>query len=294
MSLSNRQLSSWGFTPMLPGIFRLRDRNSPSPKVRRTFVPSVQDKLEDRKLLSTASVSFGSYNVYVWTKTLSSGDVDILARLRKNGSVVRDNIVVANSTRVEQNPAVSVNSSGRFAVVWEDVLSSSDTDIKLRVFNSSGSALTSAMTVDPSTKKQQDADVDLNSFGRIVVAYTHVFSSSDLDVKAKQYIPTSSTGKTYSSTAYTVAAESSRNEFDPYVIVASNGNWAVSYTRRFNANDLDAKAYVRKTSGSSSTYNVANSTSNEDSTSIVSYEGGSSLRVSYRKNGQRFTKSLTV
>src|SRR5262249_44485089 len=152
---------------------------------------------------------------------------------------VRDNIPVATSSRKELNPSVSVNSNGRFAVVWEDVLSSSDTDIKLRVYNASGSAITSAMTVDTSTKKQQDPDVDLNNFGRIVVAYTHVFSSSDLDVKAKMYVPSSSSGTSYSTSTFTIANESNRNEFDPFVYVASNGNWAVSYTRRFNSSDLD-------------------------------------------------------
>src|SRR5829696_3792871 len=115
---------------MFDRISRLRDRyKSRSAHAKRAFIPSVQTQLEDRKLLSTASASAGVYNAFVFTKTLSSGDIDVYARIRKNGVIVRDNIPVAISTRQEQNPAVAINTNGRFAVVWEDTLSSSDIDI---------------------------------------------------------------------------------------------------------------------------------------------------------------------
>src|SRR5438876_300555 len=117
---------------MFDCISRLYDQyQTRSAHARRAFVPSVQDKLEDRKLLSTASSSSGIYSAFVFTKTLSSGDIDVYARLRKNGVIVRDNIPVAISTRQENTPAVAINSNGRFAVTWEDTLSSSDIDVKL-------------------------------------------------------------------------------------------------------------------------------------------------------------------
>lgn len=261
---------------------------------RRALKPAVTDStLEERKLLTSFTVSNGAYSVRVWTHDYSSSDRDIRARISQNGRVVRDNIVVANSTRYEDAPSVSLNANGRFVVAWEDKLSSSNTDVKIRVFGPNGSALTSAMTVNTSSKREYDPEVAINGAGRIVVAYTQRYSSSDLDVRARQYLPKTSAGTSYNTTDYAIAAESGRNEFEPEVLVNSNGNWAVSYTRRYDSSDLDAKVYVRRTSGSSSTYNVASTSSNEDRTVVESYSG-STLKVSYRKGGSRSTRTLTV
>jgi hypothetical protein len=271
-----------------------RDAATTPVRARRALKPAVTDStLEERKLLSTFTVNNGAYSVRVWTHDYSSSDRDIRARITKNGRVVRDNIIVANSTRYEDAPSVSLNANGRFVVSWEDRLGSSNTDVKIRVFGPNGSPFTSAMTVNNSTKREYDAEVAINSAGRIVVAYTQQYSSSDLDVRAREYYPTNSAGTSYRTTDVAIATESNRNEFDPEVLVNSNGNWAVSYTRRYGSSDLDARAYVRRTNGSSSTYTVANTTGNEDSTIVESYSG-STLKVSYRKGSSRYSRTLTV
>jgi hypothetical protein len=281
--------------PVIGLISRLRSRGRAAGRrrLRRCAQLSVEC-LEGRKLLSTASASNGQFSVFVFSRTITSTDVDLFARVSRNGFTVRDNIPVATSSRVEDVPAVSINQNGRFAVAWEDRLSSSDTDIKLRVFNGSGFALTSAMTVDTSTKREFDPAVSLNDFGRIVVSYTQTFSSTDLDVRAKQYFPSSSTGTSYTTTSFAIATEANRNEFDSSVLVAPNGDWAVSYTRRFSSTDLDAKVFVHRTSGTTVTKTVAASSSNEENSIIESFAGGSSITVSYLINGFRRRTTLSV
>ena len=274
---------------------RSEKSSSRTARVSRARTLTV-DALEGRQMLSTASASAGAYSVSVATRNFGATDVDLYATLFRNGSVVRSNIVVANTGRVENAPTVSINANGRFAVAYVDQVSSNDTDIKLRVFNASGVAINSSQTVDTSTKNEIDPNVSINGFGRIVVAYTRQFSSTDLDVKAVQYYPTNSTGSAYSTSSFTVAAEANRNEFDPYVTVAENGDWAVAYTRRFSTTDLDVNVFVHRTGGSSVTKTVVNSSSNEDAPVIESFTGSSTITVSYRLNGgnSRPRRTLTV
>ena len=260
----------------------------PLTRSRSKFVPESIATLEDRKLLTTVSASAGAYYVEVYTQSFSNGDIDLRANLYRNGNSVNLGIPVATTNRREINPAVTINDSGTFSVAYEDVLSSTDHDIKMRVYSSLGSNLYNN-TVDTSSKIETSPSISMNSFGRIVVSYTQNFSSTDLDVKASEYYPS---GASYFKTPFTVA-NSNHNEFDSSVRVSPEGNWAVSYTYRYSSTDLDAKVFVHKTSGSSTTYTVANSSSSEDATRVTSFSG-SQLVVQYRKNGLYYSKTLSV
>lgn len=252
------------------------------------------EALEDRKLLATTASANG-YKVSVFTRTLSTGDVDILANLSRNGRAIRNNIIVANSTRKELAPAVAINNNGRFVVAYEDVFSSRDSDVKARVFGPNGVALTSAMSADVTSVREFDADVSLNDFGRIAVSYTKVFSSTDLDVRATQFLPSNSAGTSYSTTKIAVSTESNRNEFDSAVKVASNGDFAISYTRRFGSTDTDVKVFVRRTSGVMKRgVNVASSSLNEDSSFISSWTGGTTVRIGFRKSNSTLFSTVSV
>ncbi len=268
----------------------------PARRQPRALTPTLDgtETLEARKLLSTATARAGAYEVTVFTKTISSSDVDVYASLRRNGVLVKNNIPVATSSRVEEDPVVSINANGRFAVAWKDELSSSDSDIKLRVYNSAGNPLVNALTVNASPRRETDPTVGINDAGRIVVAYSHQATSSNLDVLARQYLPSTSTGSSYSSTGFNVANDSGRNEFDPNVKVAANGNWAVAYTRRFDSRDKDVFAFVRRTDGTTTRKAVIETTSDEDNALVESYTGTSSLKVSYLRLGSRVSKTITV
>ncbi len=252
------------------------------------------ETLESRKLLSTATARAGAYEVTVSTRNIGSRDVDVYASLRRNGVLVKNNIPVATSSRVEEDPVVSINANGRFAVAWKDELSSSDSDIKLRVYNSAGNPLISALTVNNSTRRESDPSVSINAAGRIVVAYTQRVTSSNLDVLAKQYLPSNSAGSSYSNTSFTVASDSARNEYDPNVKVAANGNWAVAYTRRFSSSDTDVFAFVRRTNGTTTRKVVVETSSIEDNAVVETYTGSSSLKVSYLRLGSRVSKTISV
>ena len=263
----------------------------PRPKRSR---PIAFDSLEERKVLSTASAFSGAFSVSVSERFFSNGDVDLYATLKRNGSVVRDNIPVATTSRHEVSPSVNINSNGRFVVAYEDVFSSSDSDVRIRVYDDRGNALTSAMSAEITNKREFQPDVDINSSGRIVVAYTQQFSSNDLDVRATQFYPSSSAGTSYTKTTYVVAGQSGRNEFEPEIYLASNGDAAIAYTRRVSSTDLDVNVFVRRTTGTTRSVVVANSSSNEDQPDVVTFGGGSSVTVSYRKGGSRFSRTVSV
>jgi len=248
------------------------------------------DTREQRKMLSTASATAGAYRVDVWTEQFSPSDTDIYARLSRNGSIVDGRIPVARSSRNELDPSVSITSTGRFAVAYEQALSATDSDVMARVFNGNGAALTGTLTVANSAKNEWDPHVSINGAGRFVVAYDLQFSTSDIDVMARQFSPANSAGSSYSTQSFTVA-NTSHNEFDPHVLVAGNGNFAVSYTHRFSSTDLDVKAAVFR-NGIGSTFTIANSTANETDSIVESFNGSNSLTVSYAKGGIRRTRSL--
>src|SRR3954469_12075221 len=106
------------FTKVLPFGSR-KVSGDRAARVRRSRPRLMEfDSLEQRKVMSTASAVAGLYRVDVATEQFSPTDSDIYATLRYNGSVVRSHIPVASSVSNELDPAVSINSSGRFVVAY--------------------------------------------------------------------------------------------------------------------------------------------------------------------------------
>lgn len=223
----------------------------------------------------------------------SSSDMDIYARsFNIYGTPQSGTLHVASSGHNEWNPAVAINSSGRFVVANEYQYSSSDIDLQAHVYSLGGASL-ATLTVANTGRNEWDPDVDMNDAGRFVVAYDYQYSSTDIDVYARQFTPTNAAGTSYSMQSYT-AASSTRNEFDPSVSVAWNGNFAVSYTYAYSSTDLDVYAVAFRGGVRSGPALVAVSTANETSSTVESYNGGSSLFVSYDLNGSRRGRNVSV
>lgn len=280
------------FAKVLPFGSR-KPSSHPASRVRRSRFRLMEfDSLEQRKVLSTASSSSGLYRVDVWTEQYTPTDSDIYARVSYNGLVVNGRVAVAIRTENEVAPSVSINSSGRFVVAYVRDATSTDSDVIARVFGGGGAALTGALKVADSSKNELDPSVDINGSGQFVVAYTLQYSTSDLDVMARQYTPPSSSGASYATKSFTLASEV-QDQFDPHVEVATNGNFAVSYTSRNSSADLDVKTTVFR-NGIRSRYTIASSTANETDSITTSFDGSGSMSVSYLMGGVRRTRSLAI
>lgn len=269
-------------------------RRGPAGSSARKARPRVGqvEGLEGRQLLSSVSARSGIWEVVVSTKEVGSSNTDLTARLFRNGVLVRSGITVTNSSADDDDPDVSINSKGRFVVAWERAASSSNSDIKYRVFNETGQSLTGVETVAGTSRDEDDPDVHINDDGRFVVAWRKQVSSSDTDVLARGFKPTSSSGASYSTQSFTVADEDDK-EYDPSVFFARNGAFAVSYTRRRAKTGPDVRLAVYKSS-TPSRFVVADSTAEETSSTIASFNGTNSVTVQYKKNGSSRSRTLSV
>ena len=271
----------------------LKPTSTQQPRRARRSFSLGHESLEDRKVLSTASAFSGPYLVTVETRNFGN-DVDVYATLYKNNAVVKSNIPVATTGRRELAPSVSINSNGRFVVAYEDVFSSTDSDVKVRMYNAAGSPLTSAIAALSTSKREYEPSVDLNAFGRVIVAFTQQYSSTDRDVLATQFYPTSTAGTSYSLTQITISNSSTAKEFSPSIYVAPNGDAAVAYTTQVGTADSDIKVAIRRSTGSVTKYNVANTFSFEDSPKVESFGGAHSVTVTYRLGSSRLRRTVSV
>ena len=205
------------------------------------------ESLEQRVLLvaTTDAAASPTLRVTVTSFEYSSTDTDIKAVLENLSTGSSTIIEVATSSLVEREPRVSMDSGGNWAVVWTEVASSGDLNVKAKLYNKSGglksgpiNVATSSSVSDfepvlamgPNGLSSQNAD--------FVVAWTRRTSSTNKDVFWARY---SNTGSVLNS-ATAVANDSSRDESAPAIARAANGRFIIAYQYEFSSTDDDIKA----------------------------------------------------
>jgi hypothetical protein len=283
------------------------DRVPSRPRARRASRPAMES-LEQRRVLSTAWATSGSYRVEAWTEAATSSDTDVYARVLKDNQVVVSRIAVARTGRDETEPVVSINSNGVFSVAYTERINSSDTDIMARVFrttrNSVGFGVLSsnAIRVNNSTKAEFDPSISISPDGlTVAVGYTQRFASNDLDVMTTRLnVQLIQPGLTLweGNPAMTVnrtfrVGDSTRNETDSSVIVTNNGNFVVSYSFASSTGDLDVRARAVRSNQLQSVQTVAATLAGESSSHIDSVSGNT-ITVTWLVNGSRRSRTMTV
>jgi len=125
----------------------------------------------------------------------AAGNYDIKARkYSSSGDASGSAITVASGTGTQSNPAIDTDSFGSFTVAWEDN-ASGNYDIKSRRYNSSGTALGSAATVNTyTTSDQQISAVAMDNNGGSVIAWhSDAQDGSGNGVYAQRYSNVSTT-----------------------------------------------------------------------------------------------------
>lgn len=171
-------------TRVLLDLEKLEDRSVPSITSVDFRVPTVTVNYQSNS--ANAASANGTY-VSVWQHQFSETDFDIKAQLfNSNGSRRGGEIIVANTSRPEREPAVAMDDYGDWKVVWTETTGTND-NIKVASFNSNGSRRRSDFYVANTSKNEYDPSIAVSSTGSFVVSYTLDYSSSDQDILARRY-----------------------------------------------------------------------------------------------------------
>lgn len=203
--------------------------------------------------------------------------------------------IFVNTNRVgaQQQAATATASNGNSVVVWTEVKGRSDRDVKAQRFDAAGLKLGGEIVVASGRNPQHSPSVAVDAVGNFVVVWTHDWSPTDKDIHAARF---SASGARIGGEF--IVADTSRNEYDPSVAMAGNGDFVVSYTHQFSTNDLDVKARLYRASGALvRSFDVSASSRIEERSSVaaaadgrfaIAYQSVGNVYVSrYRADGVR-------
>ncbi|HEX8201223.1 MAG TPA: hypothetical protein VF590_12110 [Isosphaeraceae bacterium] len=185
-------------------------------------------------------------------------------------------IVIQVNTNTHLSHTDSDNASsanGMSVVVWTDWYSSTDTDIRAQLYDSSRGPLGPEIIVDGSVEREGSPAVAMDNQGHFVVTWARTHADGNADVMARKYdaLGTSIGG-------IFAVANTSKSEYDPDVAMSATGNFVVSYTLDFSASDQDIQARQYLWNASvipwHGTISVATSGRNESRSSVASAADG--------------------
>jgi hypothetical protein len=275
----------------------LRSRRSDNNRNRTRRQLSLES-LEGRQLLSLGSEflvntttrnfqfhpavasSSNGMSVVVWTDTFSSTDHDIRAQLynrfqQKQGP----EIVVAGSSRDDDQPAVAMDPNGNFVVAWRQSAPGNDTNVVAQRFNSSGVPVGGNVQVGAGTFTEHDPSVAMDAFGRFTVAYVRDtnYGFFNPDVFAKRYDANNNLLNVFD------VGISSKAETHPSIAMAPDGRFDVAYQLQFSTTDDDILMARYAANGALlGTSSVAISTAREQLPSVSMDDSGNAV-VAYQK-----------
>ncbi len=174
---------------------------------------------------SVAMDANGNY-VSVWE---SAGDI-YGQRYNSTGTAQGSEFVIAANAANERLASVSMNPSGAFVVTWERDQGSGDYDIYARVYNASGTAVTSAFLVNETTTfDQEHAHVAMAADGSFVVVWesnTEAGGTYYDDIYAQRY---DATGAKIGSN-FLVNSTTSGDQQEADIAMDSAGNFVVVWS----------------------------------------------------------------
>ncbi len=174
---------------------------------------------------SVAMDSNGNF-VSVWE---SAGNI-YGQRYNSAGTAQGSEFVIASNAANERLASVDMNASGAFVVTWERDQGTGDYDIYARLYNSSGTAVTSAFLVNETTTfDQEHARVAMAADGTFVVVWesnTEAGGTYYDDIYAQRY---DATGTKIGSN-FLVNTTTSGDQHDADIAIDSAGNFVVVWS----------------------------------------------------------------
>jgi hypothetical protein len=195
----------------------------------------------DQKNAAVATSAAGG-SVIVWASYYSTAgrSYDILARrLNSQGGFLGDELLVNTVTPGNQNePAVAMDSQGRFAVVWQGP-GVDEEDIFLRLFRADGIALTGELLVNMDTAgRQLYPSVAVSGTGTLVVVWESQVEGAKTAVYAQRFDPNGC-----GLGGAIVVDNSTYDARDPQVAVDAGGRFAVTWMRDRSVHPILARLF---------------------------------------------------
>jgi hypothetical protein len=237
------------------------------------FPATVNTTIRNAQFNSANASSANGSSVAVWVDTFSPTDHDIRAqRFDAAGNKAGPEILVSGNPLDEAQPAVAMDSLGDFVVAWRQTLSSGDTNVLARRFNSAGQSVGAVVPVGVGTFKERDPSVAMDGPGNFVVAYTRVTNNNNPDVFAKRY-------NTANQLTTVVNVDTDPNIAEvPSIAMTPDGRFDVAYEYAFSPGSHDIILKQFSASGALSwTREVANSQPDETAPSVSIDNAGNAV-----------------
>jgi hypothetical protein len=216
---------------------------------RRDFLPSGVETLvnpstgvftqTDFQSDNASSPGNGGVSVAVWVNNVGGDNNDIYAQRYDNlGRPLGGVTTVDSSGANSQNPHVSIDVRGRFAVTWTNLNADGTSAIMYRYYNSNGAALTPVRRLSPAGT--QDFDSDVAATGAFfTISYTHTVSATNHDILAEQFIVS---GTTVTPQGIFAVNNDANDEGRSSVAMSPSGRTTIAYQRQFSGSDWDILA----------------------------------------------------
>jgi hypothetical protein len=149
-------------------------------------------------------------------------------------------------TAVQNVPAIAIDSSGKFLIVWEDHRYDAG-DVYLQRYSSSGTPVGSNLMVndDGGTITQIQPTVAMNGSGNAVVTWQD-FRNGPYDIYAQRYDPL---GNPQGSNLKVNDDAGTASQYNPAVAMANSGNFVITW-QDYRNGDFDIYAQMYQSDGS--------------------------------------------
>jgi hypothetical protein len=195
--------------------------------------------------------------------------------------------ILVNSTRSgkQYQAASATSSNGSSVIVWTEMKSSLNGDIKAQRFDANGNKVGGEIGVATGFSPQHDPVVAMDSRGNFAVAWVHDISTTDRDIRAARF---NSSGVRQGSEI--VVANTPRHEYDPAIAMAGNGNFIITHTYQFSNSDGDIKAKLYSANGAVTKSFTVDASSRSEGSSAVAMAADGRFAVAYVKSDDIIVK----
>jgi Ca2+-binding RTX toxin-like protein len=204
--------------------------------------------IDDQENVHVAALTGGGFAL-AWEHN-NGVEFDIFARVfDADGEALGLELVVDGENVNETQPAIAALSDGNFAVVWRDGGSppaeddGSGTHIRGQVFSGNGAEVSPEFIVNSTaTNDQQQPAIAALPNGTFVVSWTHDFSPSNQDIRARVF----SNGGAPLAADFVVDDETLDNELESTVTALPDGSYFIAWRDNLAGPDTDGSgSHVR-------------------------------------------------
>lgn len=192
-------------------------------------------------------------------------------------------------TGVQNQAVTAVAKDGSSVVVWTEMKSSTDGDIKAQRYDTEGRKTGGEILVASGRNPQHHPSVAMDGYGSFAIVWTHDFAPGDGDIHGQRFKADGArVGDEF------VIASAPQNEYDASVGRAANGDLVVSYTHQYNRTDRDVRAVLIRANGTVARKVTVADTSRVEERARVSVAADGRFAISYQASSNIFVSRYSA